>query len=124
MSHHASSTTRRVFVYGSLRRGQVNHCLLAGARYLGMHETHPAYTMLDLGPYPGVISGGRARVLGEVYAIDTTTFARLDRLEGYPLEYDRRLIPTLWGQSWIYLYRRAKGTEPRIVSGDWLRRSL
>ena len=123
MSHNAPSTPRRVFVYGSLSRGQVNHRLLARGRYLGMEKTASGYTMLDLGPYPGVVAAGRGRVLGEVYAIDAAAFAQLDRLEGYPVEYDRCLIPTSWGASWIYLYRHATGTEAEIASGDWLRRS-
>ena len=86
-----------VFVYGTLRRQGVNYRLLRRARYLGRHRTAPAYTMIDLGGYPGVVRGGRTAIEGELYGVDKPTLAMLDQLEDYPRLYDRDRIVTTQG---------------------------
>lgn len=111
-----------VFVYGSLRRGQRYHALLRGAQFVAPYLTPPCYTMLDLGPYPGVVRGGAMAVAGEIYRIDEPMLAGLDRLEEVPHQYQRVSMPTSHGACWIYLYRRAAGHEPVVGGGDWLRR--
>jgi gamma-glutamylcyclotransferase (GGCT)/AIG2-like uncharacterized protein YtfP len=108
-----------VFVYGTLLRGQVNHRLLDGARLLGPHRTEPCFTLYGLGAYPGVARGGRTAIAGEVYELDRTGLARLDRLEDYPRLYDRVLIPSPYGRAWIYVYRGLVRDRPVIGSGDW-----
>lgn len=112
----------RVFVYGTLRRGQPNHPLLRGATFLGGHCTEAAFTMVDLGTYPGVVEGGTTSITGEVYRVDRATLGRLDRLEAYPLVYTRKQIETPFGAAWIYLHRHAAGRRGCIACGDWLRR--
>ncbi|MDQ2695481.1 MAG: gamma-glutamylcyclotransferase [Pseudomonadota bacterium] len=110
----------RVFVYGTLRRGGSNHRWLRGAPRLGAHRTAAQFTLLDLGPYPAAVAGGRTALRGEVYAVDAARLALLDRLEDCPREYRRQRIPTPFGAAWIYLYRRPAPGAPRIASGDWL----
>jgi gamma-glutamylaminecyclotransferase len=109
----------RVFVYGTLLRGEVNHDLLGGAALLGPHRTEPRFTLLLLGAYPGLIGGGRTAVYGEVYRIDEAGLLRLDQLEDYPRLYDRCQIPTAFGRAWVYLYRGRIRNRPAIHSGDW-----
>jgi gamma-glutamylcyclotransferase (GGCT)/AIG2-like uncharacterized protein YtfP len=113
----------RVFVYGTLLRGEVNHHLLAGAEFLGPHRTDACYTLYDLGAYPGLSRGGRAAVAGEVYRIDDAGMRQLDRLEDYPRLYGRLLIPSPYGRAWIYVYRRRLKDLPVIPSGDWRTRT-
>jgi gamma-glutamylcyclotransferase (GGCT)/AIG2-like uncharacterized protein YtfP len=108
-----------VFVYGTLRRDEVNHHLLKGARYRGQHITEPCYKMVDLGAYPGVVKCGRTRIQGEVYQVCAAEMATLDRLEGYPRDYTRELIATPWGKAWIYLYRGSLRSRKRIAGGVW-----
>jgi gamma-glutamylcyclotransferase (GGCT)/AIG2-like uncharacterized protein YtfP len=109
----------RVFVYGTLRQGEAHHGLLRDAALLGPHHTEPGYTMWDLGAYPGVVAGGRGRILGEVYRVSAPTLRRLDRLEDYPRLFDRRLIESPYGRAWMYLYRgHSRGRRP-VGSGDW-----
>jgi gamma-glutamylcyclotransferase (GGCT)/AIG2-like uncharacterized protein YtfP len=109
----------RIFVYGTLLRGEVNHHLLRGARFLGEHRTEPRFTLFSLGAYPGLVGGGDTAVLGELYAVDAAGLRRLDQLEDYPRLYDRRLIPTDHGSAWVYLYRGMRRDRPRLAGGDW-----
>ncbi len=81
------STSHRVFVYGTLKRGLHNHVLLERARasFVGpARTTSEAFAMLlaDAG-YPYVVkTTTNARVIdGEVYAVDDDTLERLDALE-------------------------------------------
>ncbi len=108
-----------VFVYGTLRRGEVNHYLLSGAEFCGVHLTRPRYRMLHLGTYPGVVAGGSSSIEGEIYRVDTKGLVKLDRLEAYPRLYTRKLIPTDWGRAWIYLYRGSRQSRSVIPSGSW-----
>jgi gamma-glutamylcyclotransferase (GGCT)/AIG2-like uncharacterized protein YtfP len=110
---------QRVFVYGTLLRGQVNHRLLAGAVCLGPHRTAPIFTLFNLGTYPGLVRGGTTAVAGEIYRIDGATLCRLDALEDYPRLYGRVLIPTRYGGTWVYHYRGRTAGRPVIPSGDW-----
>jgi gamma-glutamylcyclotransferase (GGCT)/AIG2-like uncharacterized protein YtfP len=109
----------RVFVYGTLLRGESNHRLLAGAELLGAHRTAPCFALYDLGTYPGLTRGGRTAVLGEVYRVSTADLCRLDRLEDYPWLYTRESIPSPWGPVWVYCYRGRIRNRPLIPSGDW-----
>lgn len=110
---------QRVFVYGTLLRGEVNHGLLAVARFLGDCRTRPCYTLFLLGAYPGLIKGGRDRIAGEVYEVDSACLRRLDRLEDYPRLYDRQPIQTPYGRAWIYVYRGHLEGRTVIRGGDW-----
>ena len=82
----------RVFVYGTLLAGEPNHRVLAGARLVANARTEPAFELRDLGPFPGLVSGGAHAVAGEVYEVDEATLAALDRLEGHPRFYRRTRI--------------------------------
>lgn len=127
-----AASTRHVFVYGTLRRGEANdinrlrpapHCL-GPARIRGC--------LYDLGPYPGLILGGAGWVRGEVYAIAPALAQQLDVIEEVaPVpsgEYTRRFVPVeLDGRPLDCLVyeiasQRVRGA-PRIASGDWLRRA-
>ncbi|MBK1723089.1 gamma-glutamylcyclotransferase family protein [Thiocystis violacea] len=110
---------QRVFVYGTLLRGEVNHHLLEGAERLGEFRTLPCYRLFLLGAYPGLIRGGRSRIVGEVYAVDSACLRGLDRLEEYPALYDRQHIQTPYGRAWIYVYRGGLDGRPVIRGGDW-----
>ena len=53
------------------------------------------------------------------------TFARLDRLEGYPNLYARERIPVLLedgmrAEAWVYVMRRLPECAKVIEGGDWL----
>ncbi len=73
-----------IFVYGTLKRGCSNHGELAGQRFVAEARTLPGYRLFDVGGYPGLVPwpGDREGVSGEIWSVDPTTLARLDRFEG------------------------------------------
>jgi gamma-glutamylcyclotransferase (GGCT)/AIG2-like uncharacterized protein YtfP len=111
----------QLFVYGTLMRGEVNHCLLGAAEYVGAHRTEPGFTLYRLGAYPGAVRGGKTRIAGEVYRVTGAEFRRIDALEEHPRLYRRELIPTPYGRAWIYLFRGSRRACTLIPSGDWRR---
>lgn len=74
----------RVFVYGTLKRGQPNHGHLSRQRFLGEARTGPGVTLYSLGEYPGMVRDPEDRegVTGELWEVDAKCLARLDALEG------------------------------------------
>src|SRR3990167_787998 len=98
-------TNINVFVYGTLKRGFSNHRLLANSIYLGEEILYSGFIMYSLGGYPCVTPADPEKslaILGEVYKINEQTLVTLDYLEGYPGFYDRKIIQTKYGDTWIY----------------------
>ncbi len=90
--------THRVFVYGTLRRGQRNHHLLASSRFVGEAATLHPFWMITTGPFPVLLDqvpddfGVPAlAVAGEIYHVDDATRVELDRLEREGIAYDRKV---------------------------------
>ena len=113
--------TTRVFVYGTLMRGEGNHDLLAGSELVGPGCTPPRYTLRDLGAFPGLVAGGEHAVEGEVYIVGPDTLARLDQLEGHPQFYQRAPIALEDGtivETYLLPRGRVEG-RPVIASGSW-----
>jgi gamma-glutamylaminecyclotransferase len=113
----------RVFVYGSLMRGQGNHRFLERSSFVCAARTQPLYRMHSLGGFPGVVARGTQAIEGEVFDVDAETLDRLDRLEGHPRFYCRTLI-TLDDQSIVSMYVLQRGGDlthcPIVASGSWL----
>ena len=113
------SNNHLVFVYGSLRKDLHNHnSYLKHSKFLGRHTTHPEYTMLSLGSFPGVRVGGNTAIKGELYEVDDLALERLDYLEGVPTFYDRHTIPTEKGDAIMYVLERI-GEYVEVPNGDW-----
>ena len=101
---------RPVFVYGTLMRGERAHELLSGGEYAGYFRL-PDYAMYDLGSYPGIKPCAGESVLGELYFVDSSTVARLDRYEGEGQLYDRVTVNLRCGRyktfpAEAYVYRQ------------------
>lgn len=122
------SQTSRVAVYGTLKKHQSNHRLLAGQRRLGRCQLD-AITLYDLGPYPAAKLVPSEGVDVEVYEVSRKCFARLDRLEDYNAAmpeaglYDRVELETEFGPAWVYIYNRGVGGCRVIRSGGWVGQS-
>ncbi|WP_133648453.1 gamma-glutamylcyclotransferase family protein [Paraburkholderia flava] len=126
---------QKVFVYGTLRAGEVNDIGAAAARHdiaaptlLG--EASVRGRLFDFGSYPGlVIDGGGVPVRGDVYEVDDALVAVLDEIEAvYPgvegLFRAHRLTIDVAGaplECLIYpVAAHAVKGLPEIASGDWV----
>jgi len=83
-----------LFVYGSLKRGECNHALIADQRYLGPAMTAAKYRVVDLGQYPGLVKDERngVSIRGELFKVSECSIAELDDFEGSPEHYKREPI--------------------------------
>ncbi|MFI5446553.1 gamma-glutamylcyclotransferase [Polaromonas sp. UC242_47] len=128
-----TAPSRFVFVYGTLRRGDVRDItrLSPAPRFVGLASVPGV--LYHLGRYPGVILGGAGHVLGEVYAISPALEYQLDIIEGVlPQangEYFKRevLVSLRDGSSpdtltcLMYEINPAHTVgRPVIASGNWL----
>ncbi len=110
-----------VFVYGTLRRGYVNHHLLRGARGLGPARTLRPYA-LYLGEFPYLVEQEPVcAIVGELYAVSPAGLRLLDQLEEHPDWYQRRQVPVSDGQgqtrqAWVYFFPQPQGRL--LASGD------
>lgn len=95
-----------VGVYGTLKKGGSNHGLLSDSQFIGLASTLPAYSLVSMGGYPGLLPG-EDTVLLELYEVDDKTLYYLDALEGHPNYYRRELIEVITekgekGEAWVY----------------------
>lgn len=115
-----TSPSTRVFVYGTLMRGEPNHRFLARAAFVRGARTLPRFKMISLGGCPAIVSGGGTAIEGELYDVDSETLAHLDRLEGHPRFYRRTQLVMGGGgggRAHAYLLEGGRGVE--IASGSW-----
>jgi gamma-glutamylcyclotransferase (GGCT)/AIG2-like uncharacterized protein YtfP len=127
-SKDLASERTAVFVYGSLRAGEINHALLESIRPLRLARTEPCFDLVSLGPYPALVRGGETAVVGEVYEVDAETLAELDRLEAHPDFYRREPVRLEDGEEVLAYLLEPEQVEgaARIECGDWTawRRSM
>ena len=114
-----------IFVYGTLKRHGSNHRFLAGQQFVGDARTVPGYVLYSLGDYPGMIRSSDPShfVTGEVWQVDPSGVAKLDKLEGTDEGlYERVGIclepPFERSSVETYLYLRALNNRP-IVGSTW-----
>lgn len=104
-----------LFVYGSLKRGEVNFPVMisAGARFFGTGVTLCSWR-IEQGPQWRRLleqsGAGAERVTGELFVVESDAgWQLLDDFEGHPHGYRRRLEEVVdeAGQvrsAWIYFY--------------------
>jgi gamma-glutamylcyclotransferase (GGCT)/AIG2-like uncharacterized protein YtfP len=71
----------RLFVYGSLKRGEANHGVLGGARFLGVTRTASAFALSEIETFPALVPGDRA-IVGELFEFPRARLPELDSFEG------------------------------------------
>ena len=122
-----------VFVYGTLKRGERNHRLLAAAEFVGPAFTEPRFRLIDCGPYPAMIEhcDEPLVVAGEVFRIDDAILVELDRLEDEGRLYRRKVVEVSLidggacdqslrtARCWTYLWINANHTLPLIAGASW-----
>jgi gamma-glutamylcyclotransferase (GGCT)/AIG2-like uncharacterized protein YtfP len=118
--------TRHVFVYGTLRPGDVRwHVLEPFTLDAGMADSVPG-ELFDTGlDYPAAVFGPHSTIHGHTFALLETSLdqaiATLDEVEDVVGgEYSRVLVRTNRGiDAWAYQYGSGLELTP-IPSGDWL----
>ena len=89
----------RVFVFGTLKEGFPNFAVNKGVRVPGTFRTRDRFPLYLVGerhvPWMLDLRGEGERVVGEVYEVDDTALAAMDRLErvAEPDGYRRVAIP-------------------------------
>ena len=125
-----------LFVYGTLRRGEERHPVLARHDASGGETAATTGTLLDLGPYPGlIVDGPKASVAGEIYRVPDpeSFFGELDTIEtfrgfGVPGSLYRRAVVRVRRAdsgstlAWTYVYAGSRSGVRVIASGDWRER--
>lgn len=112
-----------LFAYGTLMRGYPLHAVLAAGATL-VTTGSVRGRLLDLGGYPGLITGA-GRVSGEVYRLDDLELLPLlDREEGYNFVRRRAIVMLAGGRrarAWLYRYRGPCERARPIPDGDYRR---
>lgn len=95
-----ASSMSKVFVYGTLKKGQPNHHWLTNtmngaASYISNGTTKIKYPLVISTRYniPFLLNkpGIGKNIKGEIYEIDDEMLSKLDILEDYPELYDRQI---------------------------------
>jgi gamma-glutamylaminecyclotransferase len=109
----------RLFVYGTLMNGQVNHAMIEDGLFEQLARTDRRYALVDLGRFPGMVRGS-GTVHGEVFWCERGHVLELDVFEGHPHHFRRTSVRLLDGsQAAAYMYRGDIAHRPFILSGDW-----
>ena len=108
----------RVFVYGTLKRGQRNFRYLQAAEFVGSFSTESIFSMYAFDNYPAVCEQGLHAIHGEVYHVSDAQFRLLDELERYPGYYQRILIGTYYGDAWMYTVKAELCQGKELIPGN------
>lgn len=101
-----------LFIYGTLKRGDVRAPLLDGQQFIAELRSAPRYRLYNTGDYPALIQTTPGEtgvsILGELWRVDAACLARLDVEEGVDEGlYERRAIELLGehpqAQAYFYL---------------------
>lgn len=113
-----------LFVYGTLMRGMRNHGVLgaARARLIGEAVTEPGYRLFEVrgAGFPALVRDGTGTVRGELWDLEPDRIVGLDRFEGCPHIYERKLVCLESGQAvFAYFWARDRNALVPVPSGSW-----
>ncbi len=120
-----------VFVYGTLKQGFNNNCLLYDSVYVGPAVTKHQYAMYSDGiPYV-TEKLPLTNIIGELYEVDKHSLYNLDMLEGHPKWYKRKQIDIVTLKSykgsnavpgvWLYFNDYIPSTATLNTTGNYLK---
>jgi len=115
----------RIFVYGTLMRGERAQAYLANAKFVGEYRLKD-YALYNLGRYPGIRPMAGGTVYGEVYEITADMLPEMDRYEGEGSLYHRGPVIVqndsgeIGAQAYVYAHEIRNG---RIENGNWKTRA-
>lgn len=108
-----------LFLYGSLKRGERNHRLVADQQYLGEAVTEPRYRIVAVGYYGGLVEDAETglAVRGELWAVSRCCLLELDDFEGGEGGWVRRPVAVA-GRDGVESYFYDGPVPPGAGSGD------
>ena len=124
----------KLFVYGTLRRGEERHDVLERLRAQPLGTGMVRGRLFDLGQYPGARPSEKsgARLAGEIYRLANPTrdLRILDSIEGFNPARPKAglfrresaevaLAGGRWLYSWVYWLNGYRGPMRLIPSGDY-----
>lgn len=116
--------TPYVFVYGTLMSGFGNNRLLSSSEIVDKATTEDEYVLVA-NSIPFLLEeSGKSYVTGEVYKVSETTLSNLDKLEGHPSWYERKVINVITEQgdklkAWAYFMPNKPSGVNVIESGSY-----
>ncbi|RLD72163.1 MAG: hypothetical protein DRJ10_18860 [Bacteroidetes bacterium] len=129
----------RVFVFGTLRKGDRLDFYMEGSQFQGMYYTQGQLMKSEIGSAYIDFSDKTAYTIGELYLVNFYCLLRIDHLEStsgeFPAGYDLDLIP-FWPYSAgneidfseekksTALFYRRRNDPVKIMCGDWVNRKM
>ncbi|HEX4772788.1 MAG TPA: gamma-glutamylcyclotransferase family protein [Bryobacteraceae bacterium] len=119
-----------LFVYGTLRTGELRHHMLAAARILTIVPAEVAGSLLDFWEYPGLVAAENgSRVRGELIELQSFSLIAdaLDEEEGPDFRRELTDCVGLDGRkclAWVYRFTGSTEGAEVVVSGDWKARRM
>lgn len=116
--------TTYLFCYGTLMKGFGNSYLLDHADFIGPAKSLNRYFLkADVIPYlfdiPNTI------IKGELYRLDARILRSVDKLEGHPILYTRKVIPVAYGikgySAYCYFANISPESAVILEDGDFRR---
>ncbi|NPA67823.1 MAG: hypothetical protein GXO50_04350 [Chlorobi bacterium] len=136
MTKHNSEFPVKLFVFGTLRKGERLDYYTHGSFYAGKYYTEGQLMISETGSAYIDFEVKNTATIGELYYTDFSGLLRIDHLEStsgeFPKGYDLGVAP-IWkltgskynfsdkNKSFAFIYKR-RNTPLKIESGDWLKR--
>lgn len=138
MSNNLTTPNIKIFVFGTLRKGDRLDFYMEGSEFQGMYYTRGQLMMSELGSAYIDFRHKEAHTIGELYKVNYYCLLRINHLESvsgeFPTGYDIDLLP-IWpydikkpidfskSKKETALFYRRRSEPLKIVSGDWINRS-
>lgn len=117
--------TLKLFVYGTLRRGEHAHYMLSqrDAKFLKECKTHSRYHLYDQGAFPGMVENEleEGGVHGELFEITRDVLRVTDYYEGVSHGLFRQAFIELEDGEKAIAYLVVQPCGTRIPSGRWVK---
>lgn len=118
--------TVKIIVYGTLMTGERNHLLCKNA--VSITPCTIIGTLYDTGyGFPAFVQEYYGKVEAELIEIPVEDWPAIDRLEGYPKLYNRKIITAKCAdgrevEGWVYIMNEVPEGSGVIWNGSWKRR--
>jgi gamma-glutamylcyclotransferase (GGCT)/AIG2-like uncharacterized protein YtfP len=137
MNSNLTNANIRIFVFGTLRKGDRLDFYMEGSEFQGMYYTRGQLMLSEMGAAYIDFKYQEAYTIGELYKVNYYCLLRIDHLENlsgeFPTGYDIDLLP-IWpydpgkpadfdeSKKEIVLFYRRRSEPIKIKCGDWVNR--